>query len=140
MSAEREDLYAHPNEHDLLGFPSVKAEHPKVYLRRLWLPAENDRTTYPKFHDTNIIEMATLASEVANGLAKDTTKLHEQLEGCAFLKAEADWILEERGYGRRVWGEDCGVNTRLKNNLEGTYPRWRATTASGERVENDHET
>ncbi|KAF3032318.1 hypothetical protein E8E12_001862 [Didymella heteroderae] len=92
MSAE--NLSAHPNEHDLLGFPGVKAEHPKVYLRRLWLPAENDRTTYPKFHDTNIIEMATLASKVVNGLAKDTTKLHEQLQGCAFLKAEANWILE----------------------------------------------
>lgn len=32
-----ENLSAHPNEHGLLGFPGVKAEHPKVYLRRLWL-------------------------------------------------------------------------------------------------------
>ncbi|KAF3031151.1 hypothetical protein E8E11_010548 [Didymella keratinophila] len=137
MSAE--NLCDHPDEHDLLGFPGVKAEHPKVYLRRLWLPAENDRITYPKFHDTKISDMASLASKVVNGLAKDTAKLKEQLQGCAFLKAEANWILEERGYGRCVWGEDCGANIRLKSNLEGTYPRWRATTASGERVENDQE-
>jgi hypothetical protein len=127
------------SEHDLLGFPGVGAEQPKVYLRRLWLPAENDRTTYPKFYNTNIIEMANLASKVVNRLAKDTTRLHEQLQGCAFLKAEANWILEEKGYGLRVWGEDCGANTRLKSNLRGTYPRWRTMTASGEHVENDQE-
>jgi hypothetical protein len=83
--------------------------------------------------------MANLASKVVNRLAKDTTRLHEQLQGCAFLKAEANWILEEKGYGLRVWGEDCGANTRLKSNLRGTYPRWRTTTASGEHVENDQE-
>jgi hypothetical protein len=128
---------ADPKECNLLGFPGVEAEHPKVYLRRLWLPAENDRTAYPRFHDTDIIEMAKLASRVVNSLASDVTKLNEELKGGAFLEAEAKWILEDKGYGRRIWGEDCGANTRLKSNLGGTYPRWGAMTASSEHTEND---
>ena len=59
MSAE--NLSADPNGHDLFGLPGVEAEQPKIYFRRLWLPAENDRTTYPKIYDTNIIKMAQLA-------------------------------------------------------------------------------
>ncbi|KAF3027582.1 hypothetical protein E8E11_000011, partial [Didymella keratinophila] len=134
-----EEMPAGPNERDLLGFPGVDAEHPKVYLRRLWLPAENDRTTYPKFYDTDIIEMAKLASRVVNSLANNVKKLHEQLQDGAFLKAEANRILEVKGYGRRIWGEDCGASSRLKSNLGGTYPRWGALTASGEQVRNDQE-
>lgn len=137
MSAE--NLSADPNEHDLLGFPGVKAEHPKIYLRRLWLPAENDRTTYPRFYDTTIIDMAKLASRVVNNLANDAARRNEELQGGAFLECEANRILEVKGYGRRIWGEDCGASTRLKSNLGGAYPRWGALTASGGYVENDQE-
>ncbi|KAF3032560.1 hypothetical protein E8E12_001883 [Didymella heteroderae] len=137
MSAE--NLSADPNEHDLLGFPGVKAEHPKIYLRRLWLPAENDRTTYPRFYDTTIKEMAQLANRVVNSLANDAARRNEELQGGAFLESEANWILEVKRYGSRIWGEDYGTSTRLKSNLGGIYPRWGAWTASGEQVSNDQE-
>ena len=134
-----ENLSADPNEHDLLGFPGIKAEHPKIYLRRLWLPAENDRTIYPRFHDTTIGEMAQLASRVINSLAKDAARRNKELQGGAFLESEAIRILEVERYGIRIWGEDYGASTRLKSNLGGTYPRWGALTASGGYVENDQE-
>jgi hypothetical protein len=137
MSAE--NLSADPNEHDLLGFPGVKAEHPKIYLRRLWLPAENDRTTYPRFYDTTINEMAQLANRVVNSLTNDAARRNEELQGGAFLESEANWILEVKRYGSRIWGEDYGASTRLKSNLGGLYPRWGAWTASGEQVSNDQD-
>lgn len=96
------DLSADPNEHDLLGFPGVKAEHPKIYLRRLWLPVENDRTIYPRFHNTTIGEIAQLASRVINSLANDATRRIEELQGGAFLESDANRILEVKGYGRRI--------------------------------------
>ncbi|KAF1364338.1 hypothetical protein EJ07DRAFT_151628 [Lizonia empirigonia] len=76
--------------HDLLGFPGAEAEHPKVYHRRLWLPAENDRTSYPKFHGTDVIEMVKLAIQVINSLANNAVKLYKQHQGSAFLKAKTN--------------------------------------------------
>ncbi|KAL1640738.1 hypothetical protein SLS61_010227 [Didymella pomorum] len=126
-----------PDKHDLLGFPGVKAEQSKIYLRRLWLPAENDRTTYPKFHDTDITEMARLAYKVINNLAKCNENFHKELQTGNFLRKDAERILEGRGYGRRIWGEDYGAARRLKSNLEGSYPRWGVLAASGGYTEND---
>ncbi|KAF3036746.1 hypothetical protein E8E11_005759 [Didymella keratinophila] len=88
MSAE--NLSTDPNEHDLLGFPGVKAGHPKTYLRRLWLPAENDRITYPRFYDTTINDMAKHANGVVNDLANDAARRNEELQGGAFLESEAN--------------------------------------------------
>jgi hypothetical protein len=126
-----------PNERDLLGFPGIKADHSKIYLRRLWLPAENDRATYPKFYDTDIAEMAKHAYKVINNFAKCDKKIHEELQSGAFLEKEADRILEGRKYGRRIWGEECGAKQRLKSDLGGSYPRWGVMAASGGYTEND---
>ena len=38
-----------PEKHYLLGFPGVEAEDAKLYIRRLWLVAGDDRKPYPKF-------------------------------------------------------------------------------------------
>jgi hypothetical protein len=130
-------MSTNPDEHDLLGFPGVKAEQSKIYLRRLWLPAENDRATYPKFHDTDIAEMARLAYKVINNLAKCNERFHEELQTGSFLKTDAERILEGRGYGHRIWGEDYGAAQRLKSNLESSYPRWGVLAASGGYTEND---
>jgi hypothetical protein len=126
-----------PSEHDLLGFPGIKAEHPKFYLRRLWLPAENDRALYPRFYDTDISEVAILVNRVINDLAKQDERLHAELQGNAFLEVDADRILEGNGYGLRIWGDECGAERRLKSNLEGPRPRWGAMTESGMYMEND---
>lgn len=45
------NMPAEPDKHNLLGFSDVEAEHPKSYIRMLWLVAENDRVEYPKFLD-----------------------------------------------------------------------------------------
>ena len=94
---------------------------------------------YPRFYDTTINEMAQLANRVVNSLANDAARRNEELQGGAFLESEANWILEVKRYGSRIWGEDYGASTRLKSNLGGTYPRWGALTASGGYVENDQE-
>jgi hypothetical protein len=91
-----------PDERDLLGLPGVKAEQPKIYLRRLWLPAENDRVTYLKFHDTDIAEMTKHAYKVINDFSKCDEKMHEELQSGSFLEKDAEHILEGRGYGRRI--------------------------------------
>jgi hypothetical protein len=85
-----ENLSANLNKHNLLSFPGVKAEHPKIYLWRLWLPAENDRTTYPRFYNTTINKMAQLANQVVNSLANDAARRNKELQGGAFLKSEAN--------------------------------------------------
>jgi hypothetical protein len=38
-----------PDKHDLLGFPGVKAEETRQYIRRLWLATEDDRKDFPNF-------------------------------------------------------------------------------------------
>jgi hypothetical protein len=45
-----------PDKHYLLGFPGVEAEHPKSYIRKLWLVAEDDRKPFPKFLDILVQE------------------------------------------------------------------------------------
>jgi hypothetical protein len=54
------------------------------------LPAENDRTTYPRFYNTTINKMAQLANQVVNSLANDAARRNKELQGGAFLKSEAN--------------------------------------------------
>jgi hypothetical protein len=120
-----------PSEHDLLGFPGVKAEHPKIYIRQLWLVADNDRVPCPKFLDTNVCDLAKEVNKMVNTYVGDVEKLHKGLCGGEFLKEDVDNILNFKGLGCRIWGEDFGAATRLKSNLPGTYPRWGVQTDSG---------
>jgi len=75
-----------PDKHDLLGFPGVEAEHPKSYIRRLWLVTEDDRKAFPKFLDPIVQQLATQVNMVVNTFVKDEHKRHEELCGGAFLE------------------------------------------------------
>jgi hypothetical protein len=68
-----------PDQHDLLGFPGVEAEHHKCYTRRLWLVAEDDRKPYPKFLDIVVQELALHVNRVIHTLTKAEDKLGEEL-------------------------------------------------------------
>ncbi|KAH8621599.1 hypothetical protein IG631_23686 [Alternaria alternata] len=120
-----------PDKHDLLGFTGVKAEDPKWYIRRLWLVAENDRKPFPKFLDTDVQELAMQVNKVVTKFAKHEDMRYEELCGGAFLKKDASHILDDLGFGSRVWGEDFGAEIRLKSNLPGSHPRWGVETDSG---------
>jgi hypothetical protein len=49
-----------PDKHYLLAFPDVVAEdHPKRYIRRLWLVALNYDRMYPQFLDPIVSDLAT---------------------------------------------------------------------------------
>jgi hypothetical protein len=100
QSADR--MPTEPNKHDLLGFPGVEAEHPKSYIRRLWLVAEEDRTPFPKFLDPRVQELATQVNVVVNKFVKDEHTRHEELCGDAFLEKDALRILNYLGFGRRI--------------------------------------
>jgi hypothetical protein len=120
-----------PSKHDLLGFPGVGAEHPKIYIRQLWLVADNDRVPCPQFLDTNVCDLAKEVNKVVNTYVANEEKLHKGLCGSEFLKEDVEDILNSRGLGPRIWGENSGAATRLKSNLPGTYPRWGIETDSG---------
>ena len=120
-----------PEKRDLLGFTNVEAEHPKRYIRRLWLVAENDRKPFPVFLDPQVQELATQVNEVVNRFVKDEDMRHEELCGGAFLKKDAAHILDELGFGSRIWGDGSGAEIRLRSNLPGSRPRWGVYTDSG---------
>ncbi|PVH92675.1 hypothetical protein DM02DRAFT_604984 [Periconia macrospinosa] len=134
-----ERMPSDPNKHELLGFPGVEAKDPKVYIRKLWLPAENDRVEYPKFWDTDIGELAKHTNRVVNEHVKDDEKRHKDLCSGAFLKAAAEHILHDMGYGQRIWCEDNGAEARLKSVLTGPSPRWGVMTDAGQYEKNDEE-
>ena len=119
-----ENMPTEPDKYDLLGFPGIQAEHHKKYIRALWLVAENDRKPHPNFLDSDVAELAKHVNKVVNMFAKDENKRYEELNGGAFLKKEAVHILEELGFGERIWGEHTGAEPRLKSNLPGERPRW----------------
>jgi hypothetical protein len=120
-----------PDKHDLIGFPGVEAEDPKWYIRRLWLVADNDRKAFPKFLDKEVVELAKHVNTVVNKLVQHEDKRDEELRGGAFLEKDALHILGFLGFGRRIWGEGSGAETRLKSNLPGSCPRWGVDTDSG---------
>ncbi|KAH7394838.1 hypothetical protein BKA66DRAFT_285924 [Pyrenochaeta sp. MPI-SDFR-AT-0127] len=120
-----------PEKHYLLGFPGVEAEHPKWYIRRLWLVAEDDRIPFPKFLDKDVRELAEHVNKVVNTFVKDEDKRHEELCGGVFLEKDAVRILNYQGFGLRIWGEGSEAETRLKSNLPGPRPRWGVNTDSG---------
>ena len=120
-----------PDKHDLLGFPGVEAEHHKCYIRRLWLAAEDDRIPYPKFLDKNVQDLALRINQVVNALTKAEDKLGEELSGDAFLEKDAARILDDEGFGGRIWGPHPEAEARLQSNLPGTRPRWSVETDSG---------
>jgi hypothetical protein len=126
-----------PDKHDLLGFPGVEAEHPKSYIRRLWLVAEDDRKPFPKFLDPRVQELATQVNIVVNKFVKDEHTRHEELCGDAFLEKDALRILNYPGFGPRIWGEGSGAETRLKSNLPGSRPRWGVDTDSGYEINDE---
>lgn len=120
-----------PDKHDLLGFPGVEAEHPRWYIRRLWLVAENDRNTFPRFLDKDVQELAKHVNKVVNGFTKHEDRRYEELSGGAFLEKDASRILNDLGFGSRIWGEGSGAEMRLKSKLPGSSPRWGVKTDSG---------
>jgi hypothetical protein len=98
-----------PDKHDLLGFPGVEAEdHPKRYIRRLWLVADNDRKPIPKFLDKEVVELAQHVNKVVNTFTQDKDKRDEELHGGAFLEKDALHILGYLGIGRRIWAKVPG--------------------------------
>jgi hypothetical protein len=120
-----------PDKRDLLGFKDVEAEHPKWYIRRLWLVAENDRKPFPMFLDPQAQELATQVNRVVNTLVKHEDKRYDELCGGAFLEKDAAHILDDLGFGSRIWGEGSGAEIRLGSNLPGSRPRWGVHTDSG---------
>jgi hypothetical protein len=70
-----------PEKHYLLGFPGVEAEHRKLYIRRLWLVADNDRKAFPKFLDKDVEELAKQVNKVVNTFVRNEDKRHEELCG-----------------------------------------------------------
>ncbi|KAL5371290.1 hypothetical protein DPSP01_014372 [Paraphaeosphaeria sporulosa] len=126
-----ERMPSEPDNHDLLGFPGVESEHPKWYIRRLWLVAEDPRIAFPKFLDKDVRELAVLVNKVVNTVVKDDDKRHEELSGDSFLEKDAARILDDKGFGWRIWGQHPDAETRLKSNLPGTRPRWGIKMDSG---------
>ncbi|OWY49424.1 hypothetical protein AALT_g11092 [Alternaria alternata] len=120
-----------PEKHGLLGFTDVEAEHPKWYIRRLWLVAENDRKPFPVFLDPRVQELATQVHRVVNTFVKDEDMRHEELCGGAFLEKDAAHILDDLGFGPRIWGDGSEAEIRLGSNLPGSRPRWGVRVDSG---------
>ncbi|KAB2100097.1 hypothetical protein AG0111_0g11709 [Alternaria gaisen] len=120
-----------PEKRGLLGFTDVEAEHPKWYIRRLWLVTENDRKPFPVFLDPQVQELATQVNEVVNRFVKDEDMRHEELCGGTFLEKDAAHILDELGFGSRIWGDGSRAEIRLGSNLPGSRPRWGVYTDSG---------
>jgi hypothetical protein len=120
-----------PDKHDLLGFSGVEAEHPKCYIRRLWLVAEDDRIPFPKFLDKDVREFAEHVNNVVKTLVKDEHKRNEELSSDSFLEKDAARILDNKGFGRRIWGQHSEAEARLQSNLPGTRPCWGVETDSG---------
>jgi hypothetical protein len=126
-----DSMSTEPDKHDLLGFPGVEAQHHKFYIRMLWLVAWNDRKEFPKFLDNDVCELAVHVNEVVNTVVKDANKRHEELCGDSFLEKDAARILDNKGFGRRIWGQHREAEARLKSNLPGTRPLWGVKTDSG---------
>ncbi|KAG9185085.1 hypothetical protein G6011_03032 [Alternaria panax] len=62
---------------------------------------------------------------------RNEDKRHEELCGGAFLEKDASRILNDLGFGSRIWGEGSGAEIRLQSNLPGSRPRWGVKTDSG---------
>jgi hypothetical protein len=92
------------DKHDLLGFLGVEAEHHKCYIRRLWLVADDDCKEFPKFVDNNVCKLAVLVKVVVNAVVKDADKRYEELCSDSFLEKDAAHILDDKGFGQRIWG------------------------------------
>ncbi|KNG47790.1 stomatin family protein [Stemphylium lycopersici] len=120
-----------PHKHDLLGFPGVEAQHPKCYIRMLWLVASNDRKEFPEFLDNDVCELAVHVNEVVNTLVKDADKRYEELCSDSFLERAAAYILDDKGFGRRIWGQHNEAEVRLQSNLPGARPLWGVKTDGG---------
>jgi hypothetical protein len=120
-----------PDTYALLGFPGLEAEKPKEYIRRLWLVTENDRVEYPSFTDIDVGELAVHVNRVVRTYLKDLDKLNEALKSDSFLENDAAYILDDKGFGRRIWGKNSKANRALQSNLDGTRPLWGVETDSG---------
>jgi hypothetical protein len=134
-------LPAPPEMHDLIGFPGVEAEHPKKYIRKLWLAAEHYRTQQPPLYAANAIKLQRRVSEVVNRLKNNEDQRQEELAKPEFLKDVADSILldEGEGYGHIIWGQDYGAPELLHNKHGGTKPKWRIKNDAGEWEKNDQD-
>jgi hypothetical protein len=120
-----------PDKHYLLGFPGVEAKRTRDYIRRLWLVAPSYDRTCPQFIDSTVIDLAKQVNKVVNTFAQDYKKRYEELRDGAFLENEAMFILNDLGFGWRIWGEGSGAETRLSSNELGPRPRWGVDTDSG---------
>ncbi|KAH7371692.1 hypothetical protein BKA66DRAFT_443886 [Pyrenochaeta sp. MPI-SDFR-AT-0127] len=121
-----------PNKHYLLGFPGVEAEHPKTYIRNLWLVAENDRLRNPKFLAANASELFQRTSKAISELVKDEDKLYKELASDAFLKAEVEDILIHEGFGELVWGSRNNAPELLSNKSGTACPKWAVVEDDGQ--------
>jgi hypothetical protein len=128
-----------PEMHDLIGFPGVEAEHPKKYIRKLWLAAEHYRTQQPPFFAANAIKLQHRVSEVVNRLKNNEDQRQEELAKEDFLKDEANRILVDEGYGPIIWGPKYGAPELLHNKHGGTKPKWGIKNDAGEWVKNDED-
>lgn len=113
-----------PRKPYLLGFPGVKAEYPKTYIRELWLVAENDRVKNPKFLANNARELFQRTNKVISEFVKDEAKLCDELESGNFLQADAERILIHEGFGELVWGTQNNAPESLFNKHGKERPKW----------------
>ncbi|KAF2022575.1 hypothetical protein EK21DRAFT_95599 [Setomelanomma holmii] len=115
-----------------------QAEHPKWYIRRLWLVAEDDRVRFPKFLNKDLLELAGHVNKVVNTFVRDEDKRHEELCGDAFLEKDASRIMSDLGFGRGILGEGSGAEARLKSDCySGHPPRWGIDTDPGYEVNDE---
>ena len=76
-------------------------------------------------------------NKVVREFMKEEDKRHEELCAGSFLEKDAVRILDDLGFGWRIWGEGSGAETRLKSSLPGSRPRWGVDSDSGYEVNDE---
>jgi|SRR5690242_2968059 len=133
-----------PNPHYLLGFEKekVKAERPKDYIRRLWLPFESrNNSSIPKAYlDPRVEDFANEINAWIKDFTSDPDKWFdeytkhalvidgEEISERGLFEDLVDHILVTRRWGDEIWGHRKYCRTDLFNAKpeEGhaTAPKW----------------
>jgi hypothetical protein len=74
--------------------------------------------------DNDVCELAVHINEIVNTVVKDADKRYGELCSDSFLEKDAASILDDKGFGRRIWGQHGEAEARLKSKLPGTRPLW----------------